>query len=80
MNLVAWCWQKGNSRCLVVVNLSNTASQCLVKIPWDDLNAGTCRLKDAFTSAEYERDSDQVCGSGLYVDIPAWGFHLLEWL
>jgi hypothetical protein len=80
MNLVAWCWRNGKARCLIVTNLSDTASQCLVKIPWDDLNGMTCRLKDAFTSAEYERDGDQLCCSGLYVDLPAWGFHLFEWL
>jgi glycosidase len=80
LNLVSWCWQSGNSRCLIAVNLSDTASQCLVRIPWDDLSGRTCRLKDAFTLAEYEREGDQMCGSGLYVDLPAWGFHLLEWL
>jgi glycosidase len=80
LNLVAWCWQNGTARCLIVANLSDTRSQCLVKIPWDDLSGRTCRLKDAFTSAEYEREGDQMCGPGLYVDLPAWGFHLLEWL
>ena len=43
-NLVAWCWQTGTARCLIVVNLSDTASQCLVKIPWDDLNGKTCQF------------------------------------
>jgi hypothetical protein len=71
LNLVAWCWQNGKARCLIVVNLSDTASQCLVKIPWADLKGRNCRLKDAFTSAEYERDGDQMRGSGLYVDLPA---------
>ncbi len=80
LNLVAWCWQKGESRCLIVVNLSDTASQCLVSLPWDDLQGRSWRLKDAFTSAVYERGGDQLFGPGLYVDLPAWGFHLLEWL
>lgn len=80
LNLVSWCWQKADSRCLMVVNLSDTAAQCLVRIPWDDLKGRTWRLKDAFTSAEYEREGDEMCGPGLYVDLPAWGFHFLEWL
>jgi hypothetical protein len=79
-NLVSWCWQNGNSRCLIVVNLSDTASQCLVRIPWDDLKGRIWRLKDAFTSEVYERDGDAMRGQGIYVDLPAWGFHLLEWL
>jgi hypothetical protein len=36
--------------------------------------------KDAFTSAVYKWDGDAMCSQGLYVDHPAWGFHLLEWL
>jgi hypothetical protein len=80
LNLVSWCWEQGNLRCLIVVNLSDTASQCFVRIPWDDLKGRIWRLKDAFTSALYERDGDAMCGQGIYVDLPAWGFHLLEWL
>jgi len=63
-----------------VVNLSGAASQCLVRVPWDDLKGRTWQLKDAFTSAVYERDGDEMCGPGFYVDLPAWGFHFLEWL
>jgi len=80
LNLVSWCWQKGDSRCLMVANLSATASQCLVRIPWEDLEGRIWQLQDAFTSALYERDGNEMCGSGMYVNLPAWGFHLLEWL
>ncbi|NLI80342.1 MAG: alpha-amylase [Deltaproteobacteria bacterium] len=80
LNVISWCRRGENSRCLVVVNFSDTASQCLVRIPWDDLRGRTWQLKDAFTSEVYERDGDALCGPGLYVDLPAWGFHLLEWL
>jgi hypothetical protein len=61
-----------------VVNLSDTASQCLVKIPWDDLKGKTWQLRDALASAEYEREGYQMCDPGIYVDLPAWGFHYLE--
>jgi len=80
LNIVAWCWRDENSRCLIVVNLSDTTSQCLVKVPWDDLKGRTWQLKDAFTSALYQRDGDELCGPGIYVELPAWGFHYLEWL
>jgi hypothetical protein len=80
LNLISWCWHQGDSRCLLVVNLSDVPSQGLVRVPWDDLKGGVSRLKDVFTAAIYERDGDEMCGSGLYVDLPAWGFHLLEWL
>lgn len=80
LNLVSWCWRKGESRCLIVVNLSDAPSQGMVRVPWDDLRGRTWRLKDAFKAEFLERDGEQMCDHGLYVDLPAWGFHLLEWL
>jgi glycosidase len=80
LNLVAWCWQKERSRCLIVVNLSETSAQALVKVPWPDLEGAVRRLRDIFTSAVYERNGNEMNAQGLYVDLPAWGFHFLEWL
>ncbi len=80
LNLVAWCWRKDNSRCLIIVNLSDLPAQGLVKVPWDDLKGFSCRLKDVFTAEIYERDGDQMFNEGLYVDLPSWGYHFLEWL
>lgn len=79
-NLVSWCWLNGDSRCLIVVNLSEFPSQGLVRVPWGDLGGKTWRLKDGFTGDVYERNGDELCSPGLYVDLPAWGFHLLEWV
>jgi glycosidase len=80
INLVSWCWRRGESRCLIVVNLADSASQGWIKVPWDDLKGRVWRLNDAFTARIYERDGDQMRLHGLYVDLPAWGFHFLEWL
>jgi hypothetical protein len=30
------------------------------------------------TPAIYERHGDEMCDSGLYVDLPPWGIHLLS--
>ena len=79
LNLVAWCWRKGDTRCLIVVNLSHASSQGRVKVPWEDLEGGNWRLQDVFTQAVFERDGHEMFGEGLYVDLPAWGFHFLEW-
>jgi hypothetical protein len=79
-NLVSWCWRQAESRHLIVVNLSDVPSQGLVQVPWDDLKGRSWRLQDVFTSANYERDGDEMCGPGFYVDLPAWGIHFLEWL
>ncbi|EIC29479.1 MULTISPECIES: alpha-amylase family glycosyl hydrolase [Methylomicrobium] len=76
-NLVAWTWATENSRCLIVVNLSETQSQGLVKIAWPGLNDGVWRLNDIFQSTSFERDGAELQNEGLYVDLPAWGFHFL---
>jgi hypothetical protein len=80
LNLVSWCWRNGDTRRLTVVNLSDAPVQGRLKIPWDDQKGDVCRLRDVFTGAVYERHGDELCGEGLYVDLPAWGFHFLEWL
>jgi hypothetical protein len=80
LNLVSWCWENGASRSLMVVNLSDSRSQGRVKVPWEDLKGKVWRLQDVFTTELYERDGDQLCGEGVYMDLPAWGFHLLEWV
>jgi len=74
-NLVSWCWRRDPSRCLIVVNLSDTPSQGLVRVPWDDIGGRLWRLKDVFTSEVYERE---LAGEGLYVELQAWEYHFLE--
>ncbi|MFZ5570235.1 MAG: alpha-amylase family glycosyl hydrolase [Thermodesulfobacteriota bacterium] len=76
-NLVAWSWAHGATRRLLVVNLSAMPSQALVLIPWDDLRGGHWRFEDVFTSSVYERNGDELADQGLFVDLPAWGFHVL---
>ena len=29
--------------------------------------------------ARYEWQGDDLCNQGLYVDLPAWGFHVFAW-
>jgi hypothetical protein len=49
-----------------------------VKLSWEDLKGRVWRLRDVFTVAVYERDRDEMYSQGLYVELPAWGFHLLD--
>jgi hypothetical protein len=80
-NLVAWCWRSADDYHLIVVNLSDSAAQGLVLLPWDELKGRTWRMTDLFSQKEYERSGDELCGQGLYVDLPPWGYHVLtRWL
>jgi hypothetical protein len=77
-NLVVWCWRSGSERCVVAVNLSESQSQGLVLLPWNDLRGETWRMTDLFTSSDYDRDGDELAMRGLYLDLPPWGYHLLR--
>lgn len=77
MNLIAWCWRKGDDRRLIVVNLSDARSQARVSCPWRDLAGRSWRLTDVLSGAVYERNGQELAGSGLYVELEGWGCHLL---
>ena len=77
-NLVAWCWTRGDERYLIAVNLSNGEAQGRIHIRWADLAGRAWSFSDGLTGAVYERWGDDVASSGLYVDLPPWGCHLLH--
>jgi glycosidase len=77
-NFVAFAWTSGTRRLLVVVNLGSTQGQCSVQLPFDDL-AGRHWLFDGMLKPEqFVRDGDDLSTHGLYVDLPAWGFHVFD--
>ena len=73
-NLVAWCWE-GDSRWLIIVNLSDAASAGHVHVPWADLRGSQCTLVDHATGVAYERTGDDLC-DGLFVELGPWWWHL----
>jgi hypothetical protein len=80
-NLVAWCWRYDREYYLIVVNLSESAAQGMVPLPWDEIKGRSWQMTDLFTEKEYERNGDEMYNQGLYVDLPAWGYHVLtRWL
>ncbi len=79
-NLIASCWKHDGEYRLTVVNLSDTAAQGLVRLPWDELKGKIWHMTDLFSGQLLVRDGDEMCSPGLYVDLPPWGFHVLtEW-
>ena len=77
-NLVAWCWSQGGKRYLVVVNLAHNPSQARVHLPWHELAGRTWRLVEVLSGDVFERDGSEMQSSGLFVDLPMWGFHFLR--
>ena len=78
LHVLAWCFQKGADRHLIVVNLSGARAQAQVTIPWVDLAGRSWRLMDAVQMTILDRAGDELQKNGLYVDLDPWGFHLLK--
>jgi hypothetical protein len=78
-NLVTWCWDGGpdRDRHVVVVNLSGQPAQGRIPLGWPDLPGRSCRLADLLSNAVLERAGDDLAGSGLFVALEPWQFHVL---
>ena len=77
-NLIAWCWRQGEERHCIVVNLADSPSQGLIRLPWDELGGRMWRLSDDLSGDAFDRDGGRMVSPGLYVDLPAWCFHFLK--
>ncbi len=76
---LAFLWQGlDGERLLVTVNYADNQSQCFVHLPFPDLAGRTVRLKDQMGDACYERDGHELLSRGLYLDVPAWSYHVFE--
>jgi hypothetical protein len=76
-DMLAWSWQDGDAWQLIVLNFGVRPAQARVTIPWSAAGA-SWRLTDLLDGRIFDRDGDELVGVGLYVDLPAWGFHVLE--
>jgi hypothetical protein len=73
-NLVAWIWLKDDDRYLIAINLSDSAVQARVQVPWLDVRGATWRLIDSFSGAAYDRAGDEMLSAGLYVELGPWNY------
>jgi hypothetical protein len=74
-DFVAFVWTAGPRRSLVVVNYSPHQSQCFVH--WEGLlPAERVSFQDRLSPAVYDRDASDILARGLYLDLPAWGYHV----
>ena len=71
----AWTGPEATRR-LVAVNYAGHQSQCYVAMPWRGLDGRTWRLQDLTGPFAYDRSGGALTGQGLYLDMPAWGYHV----
>jgi hypothetical protein len=49
-----------------------------VRLPFADLAGRSVRLDDLMSGASYERAGSDLVSTGMYVDLPPWGFHVFS--
>ncbi|MFG2652020.1 alpha-amylase family glycosyl hydrolase [Streptomyces sp. NPDC048436] len=76
--LIASCSTGPAGRFLTVVNLSGRQAQARIPLNWPELGTGSWELTGLIDDIRYERSGADLLGSGLYVDLPPWGNHLLS--
>jgi hypothetical protein len=75
---LAFAWEgEADQRLIITVNYGPTQGQCQAALPWDDLRGKQVILHDLVQEGRYEWQGDDLCNQGLYVDLPAWGFHVV---
>ena len=78
-SFIAFAWEGTDSnRVLVCVNYSPQAGQCYIPLPFPELAYKQWQLNDLMSEANYDRQGNDLLGTGLYLDIPAWSYHVFE--
>ena len=76
---IAWRWQgAGGAWLCAAVNYAPQPGQCFVQLPLPELAGRLLRFEDLLGDAVYDRLGDDLLQRGLYLDLPAWGYHLFE--
>jgi glycosidase len=71
-------WTAHDARRLIVVNWSAEQAQCLLPLDLPAQAGVSWRLIDLLGPASYLRDGGELSKPGLYLDMPAYGYHLFD--
>ena len=71
-------WQSGERRLIVAVNYGPTQAQTYAMFTMPGLRGRDFTLVDLMSDARYRRAGDELVVTGLYLDLPAWGFNVFE--
>jgi hypothetical protein len=77
-SFLAFSWQAGEERLVIVVNYAPHASQCYLNLQFRDLYQVQWRLTDLLNGVSYDRDGDDLHFVGLYLDMLPWQYHVFE--
>jgi hypothetical protein len=68
----------GGRLLLVTVNYGLTQGQCYVRLSTPTLANRQVVLNDLLGEVRYERDGNELHDLGLYLDMPAYAYHMFE--
>jgi len=77
-NFLAWLWTYKTEHRLVVINYSETTSQCRIKLDvsgYEDI----IKMTDILNNVEYVRFSTEVYHQGLYVELKPYKSHIISY-
>lgn len=78
-SFLAFAWEgEEGERSLVAVNYAPHASQCFVRLPFSNVGCKWLRFSDLMSMAVYDREGDDLFTRGLFLDMPAWAYHVFE--
>lgn len=76
--IASWWVSPLGAHRMVVVNYAPHQGQCYVRFPQPELPGRLWRLEDLMGDQVYDRESDRLLSSGLYLDMPGWGYHVFD--
>jgi hypothetical protein len=74
----AWHGTPDQKPVLITVNYAANQGQCYVKLPSKGLADRSIGFHDLMGPARYDRVGNDLISQGLYLDLPAWGYHVFE--
>jgi Alpha amylase, catalytic domain len=75
---IAHRWSSRDAVRLVTVNWSPDQAQCFLPLHLPVLGGCSWQLRDLLSAAACPRGGDERLSPGLYLDMPAWSYHLFE--
>lgn len=78
-SFIAFSWEGSYSKTgVVVVNYAPYSSQCFLQLPLPYLADKKWKLQNMMGEEYYERVGNSMLSEGLFLDMPAWHYHVFE--